>query len=255
MSKVNKKYSNIIVEGAIESIQGHTDFKGTMYDAIELIMESAKAGKFTYLNAEPYFFERFDADEVDAAADKLAENPNFTITDAMVGGCAKKVKKPAIKSYTQLLAEKRSEAAYKAVATRRANEAARLAVIAAAKANTKMKAPAAAEKGCTCAACGVARKVAKKPVVKKGVHVRGHILDYSSITDAIVNETSMDFEDIKIAVTFSVAEDGNLAIDTFVGGSDNDLALIQEYRSKIFAALIHATRDIDELWEEVEGDL
>jgi len=83
--------NNTIVEGAIVSMEGHTDFKGTLSDAITVIMDNVKQGKWAYLNNDPYFFQSYDEAEQEKAKDLLlaADQPVFTLTGALQGGAPK----------------------------------------------------------------------------------------------------------------------------------------------------------------------
>lgn len=90
MKKITK--NNIIVSGQIADASGHTDFQGTLDEAITLIMDQVKtAGKWAFVNGNPFFFTNFDEQEAADLTDKLqaVENPNFVLTGKLQGGAPK----------------------------------------------------------------------------------------------------------------------------------------------------------------------
>lgn len=83
------------VKGQIADASGHTDFTGTLDEAMETIMDMVKnAGKWAYLNGTPYIFNSFDPIEEKQARDLLnsVEEPSFVLTGKLQGGNATLVK-------------------------------------------------------------------------------------------------------------------------------------------------------------------
>lgn len=77
------------VEGQIADASGHTDFLGTLDEAVTEIMNNVKnSGKWAYINGNPFTFNRFDEQEaaqVRALLDSVDE-PFFTLTGKLQGG-------------------------------------------------------------------------------------------------------------------------------------------------------------------------
>lgn len=77
------------VQGQIADASGHTDFLGTLDEAVTTIMESAKnAGKWAYINGNPFIFSRYDDNEAGQVRDLLnsVDEPFFTLTGKLQGG-------------------------------------------------------------------------------------------------------------------------------------------------------------------------
>ena len=81
--------SQKIIRGQIADASGHTDFEGSIDEAMDLIMHNvAKAGKWVYLNGSPFMFQNYDLTEQQEVREKLinAEEPNFMLTAKLQGG-------------------------------------------------------------------------------------------------------------------------------------------------------------------------
>jgi len=77
------------VQGQIADASGHTDFVGTLDEAVATIFEGVqKSGKWAYINGTPFNFERFDDVERAEVYNALnaAEEPFFTLTGKLQGG-------------------------------------------------------------------------------------------------------------------------------------------------------------------------
>jgi hypothetical protein len=86
---MNTPQSQIQIKGQIADASGHTDFVGTLDEAMDLIMQQVtKAGKWVYLNGSPYMFQNYDHSEIQEVRDKLAnaEEPTFMLTARLQGG-------------------------------------------------------------------------------------------------------------------------------------------------------------------------
>lgn len=82
-----------IIKGQIADATGHTDFAGTLDEAMTTIIDQVKnAGKWVYVNGNPFIFQNFDLAEEQGLKDMLMaeEDPMFVITPKLQGG-AKKV--------------------------------------------------------------------------------------------------------------------------------------------------------------------
>lgn len=94
--------SQIIVKGQIADASGHTDFAGTLDEAMTIIMQQVtQAGKWVYLNGSPFMFQTYDLAEQEEVRQKLAnaEEPSFMLTAKLQGGAAKcKVRSKLTKS-------------------------------------------------------------------------------------------------------------------------------------------------------------
>jgi hypothetical protein len=89
MATNKRNGNNIIVEGQIADASGHTDFQGTLDEAMEVIMNGVKnEGKWVYVNGNPYIFNNFDGAEEGQVRDMLMneENPSFVLTGKLQGG-------------------------------------------------------------------------------------------------------------------------------------------------------------------------
>lgn len=98
---MNTPQSQIIVKGQIADASGHTDFAGTLDEAMDLIMQQVtKAGKWVYLNGSPFMFQNYDHTEIQEVRDKLAnaEEPSFMLTARLQGGA--KVVAPVVRMHT-----------------------------------------------------------------------------------------------------------------------------------------------------------
>lgn len=86
MNNINKQKQ---IQGQIADASGHTDFLGTLDEAVATIMENVKkAGKWAYINGNPFNFSKFDDNEaaqVRALLDSVDE-PFFTLTGKLQGG-------------------------------------------------------------------------------------------------------------------------------------------------------------------------
>ena len=77
------------VTGQVADATGHTDFTGSIADAIKLISEKIKNSQmWAVVNGEPFFSK--GSDELDGEyltnAFEQAENPAFAIVGELVGG-------------------------------------------------------------------------------------------------------------------------------------------------------------------------
>lgn len=85
----NTPKSQVIVTGQIADSSGHTDFIGSLDEAIEMIVEqSSKSGKWAYINGTPFMFQNHGLDEQDELRKMLAnaDEPNFMLTARLQGG-------------------------------------------------------------------------------------------------------------------------------------------------------------------------
>lgn len=79
------------ISGEIYDASGHTDFKGTLQEAVNTIVENCKKnGKWAYINGNPFIFDKFDDAEAEQVYNLLdaVEEPSFVLTGAVVGGIA-----------------------------------------------------------------------------------------------------------------------------------------------------------------------
>ena len=79
------------VQGQIADASGHTDFLGTLDEAVTTIMDGVKnSGKWAYVNGNPFIFEKFDDTEAAQVRDLLnnADEPFFVLTGKVQGGSA-----------------------------------------------------------------------------------------------------------------------------------------------------------------------
>lgn len=82
--------SQKIVKGQIADSSGHTDFLGSVDDAVKTILDGvATSGKWVYVNGNPHIIK--DAKDVNernnlAAALGAQENPEFVLTGSLQGG-------------------------------------------------------------------------------------------------------------------------------------------------------------------------
>ncbi len=84
----NSKFTKQVT-GQIADASGHTDFLGTIEEAVATIMENVtKNGKWAYINGNPFVFSKFDAAEADQVFNLLneSEDPHFTLTGKLQGG-------------------------------------------------------------------------------------------------------------------------------------------------------------------------
>lgn len=87
--------SQIIVKGQIADASGHTDFTGTIDEAMTLIMEQVtKAGKWVYVNGNPFMFTNNSIAEQDELRNMLTTSaePTFMLTAKLQGGASVNVK-------------------------------------------------------------------------------------------------------------------------------------------------------------------
>lgn len=77
------------ITGEIHDATGHTDFLGTLDDAVAVIMDNVKrAGKWAYVNGNPFVFTDYNAAEEAALREALdaVDEPAFVLTGALQGG-------------------------------------------------------------------------------------------------------------------------------------------------------------------------
>ncbi len=87
MSNIPTSQKTIV--GQIFDASGHTDFSGTLEEAMETIMHQVtKAGKWVYLNGNPFMFTNYDLAEQNEVRNMLAnaEEPTFILTAKLQGG-------------------------------------------------------------------------------------------------------------------------------------------------------------------------
>jgi hypothetical protein len=88
--QINKQFQKQFV-GQIFDNSGHTDFLGTLDEAVALIMENVKQnGKWAYVNGAPYIMDKYDdnaAADLREALDSV-ENPHFVLTHKLQGGAS-----------------------------------------------------------------------------------------------------------------------------------------------------------------------
>lgn len=83
--------SQKIVKGQIADASGHTDFTGSIDEAMDLIMNQVtKAGKWVYINGNPFMFTSHSIAEQNELRGMLAnaEEPTFMLTAKLQGGAA-----------------------------------------------------------------------------------------------------------------------------------------------------------------------
>jgi len=92
MSNPNKVTvaSQKMVTGMIADSSGHSDFLGTLDDAVKTIMDGVNtAGKWVYVNGNPFMFDN-PKDEAEHARlrNRLAaeDKPEFVLTGSLQGG-------------------------------------------------------------------------------------------------------------------------------------------------------------------------
>lgn len=86
---MNNKLSTKQIVGQIADASGHTDFLGTLDDAVATIMENVKkAGKWAYINGNPFMFSKYDDTEAAQVRDLLdsVDEPHFILTGKLQGG-------------------------------------------------------------------------------------------------------------------------------------------------------------------------
>lgn len=92
MATANKKIKTVI--GQIADSSGHTDFVGTVDEAVDTIVEQVKAaGKWVYVNGNPFIFgDPDDAAEINKLrnAFDVEDEPNFVLTGKLQGGASKR---------------------------------------------------------------------------------------------------------------------------------------------------------------------
>jgi hypothetical protein len=89
INSLSKLASVKIIEGQIADASGHTDFRGNLDEAVDLIMENVKKhGKWAYVNGNPFVFERYDDRERAALLEALdsVDQPHFVLTGKLQGG-------------------------------------------------------------------------------------------------------------------------------------------------------------------------
>lgn len=88
-----KLESQIVVRGQIADASGHTEFTGTIDEAMAKIMEQVtKAGKWVYVNGNPFMFTAQHTLAEQAELRNMlttAEEPTFMLTAKLQGGAAK----------------------------------------------------------------------------------------------------------------------------------------------------------------------
>lgn len=79
-----------IITGEIADASGHTDFSGSIEEAVAVIMENVrKFGKWAYINEKPFTFPNNGSAQEEAevyAVLNEAENPHFVLTGKLQGG-------------------------------------------------------------------------------------------------------------------------------------------------------------------------
>lgn len=81
--------SQKIIRGQIADNSGHTDFEGTIDEAMDTILHNVtKAGKWVYLNGAPFIFKTFGLEEQNEVRNNLlqATDPTFLLTGKLQGG-------------------------------------------------------------------------------------------------------------------------------------------------------------------------
>lgn len=81
--------SQIVVKGQIADSSGHTEFSGSIDEAMDLIMNHVtKLGKWVYVNGNPFMFTNKSIAEQKELRNMLetAENPTFMLTPELKGG-------------------------------------------------------------------------------------------------------------------------------------------------------------------------
>lgn len=89
MKPINQLPSNKVISGEIFDASGHTDFMGSLDEAMQIIMDNVKnAGKWAYVNGNPFIFQNFDAAEEAQVKALLtdADEPHFLLTGKLQGG-------------------------------------------------------------------------------------------------------------------------------------------------------------------------
>jgi hypothetical protein len=79
------------ITGEIYDASGHTDWHGSLQDAVTTIMDNCKKfGKWAYINGNPFIFESYNDAEAEQVYNLLdaSEEPSFVLTGAVVGGVA-----------------------------------------------------------------------------------------------------------------------------------------------------------------------
>jgi hypothetical protein len=91
MNTVNKLASQVIVKGMIADSSGHSDFLGSVDDAVTTILDGVQtAGKWVYVNGNPFIFNDAKNEAEQALLRNTltaAENPEFLMTGSLQGGC------------------------------------------------------------------------------------------------------------------------------------------------------------------------
>jgi len=87
-----KLESQIVVRGQIADASGHTEFTGTIDEAMATIMDQVtKAGKWVYVNGNPFMFTNKHTLAEQAELRNMlatAEEPTFMLTAKLQGGAA-----------------------------------------------------------------------------------------------------------------------------------------------------------------------
>lgn len=81
--------SNKQVIGQIADASGHTDYAGTIDQAVDFVMDAVKnQARWVYVNGNPFQFDKFDAIEAKALRDAFdsVEEPSFVLTGVLQGG-------------------------------------------------------------------------------------------------------------------------------------------------------------------------
>jgi hypothetical protein len=94
--------SQIVVRGQIADASGHTDFAGSIDEAMDLIMNQVtKNGKWVYVNGNPFMFTDHSLTEQNELRNMFtnAAEPTFMLTAKLQGGAAApKAKLPRVRT-------------------------------------------------------------------------------------------------------------------------------------------------------------
>jgi hypothetical protein len=77
------------VIGQIADASGHTDYAGTLDEAVTFVMDAVQnSARWVYVNGNPFQFEKFDAIEAKSLRDAFdsVEEPSFVLTGVLQGG-------------------------------------------------------------------------------------------------------------------------------------------------------------------------
>lgn len=112
MSDITKLPSQIVVRGQIADASGHTEFSGSIDEAMNMIMNHVtKLGKWVYVNGNPFSFTNHSIAEQNELRNMLetSEDPTFMLTAKLQGG-AVKMKTRVVKSPLSAVLSSRTRA-------------------------------------------------------------------------------------------------------------------------------------------------